>query len=99
DVDEQQIGDHLPAREVGQGVGAGTGKDGLPEEDGGQDREEAEYGGEKEVPAVGHALDERGAEDVEILAERRPPGGAGWGRAVGGWPRCEGPPWGLFPSW
>ena len=43
--------------------------DGLPEQDRRDHREEAQHRAEEEVAPVGHALDERDAEDVEVLSQ------------------------------
>ncbi len=72
DVDEQQIGDHLLLAEAGERFLLVAGEDGLPQQDGGDDGEKTQDGAEQEVAAIGHALDERHAEDVDVLAQRVP---------------------------
>src|SRR5262249_31935156 len=77
DVDQQQVSDHLMPGEPCQAFLARAGEDGLPEQDGGQYRQKAQYRAQQEVATIGHALDERGAEDIEILPRYRPPSAAG----------------------
>ncbi len=76
DGDEQVIGGHL-GEGIGAdgGVGALIGVDGAPEEEGGQEGDEAEGGAAEEIDPVGQGILNADIDDVPVFAHDTPGGG------------------------